>query len=386
MKRLVLHIGMAKTGTSSIQDTLGPAHQTLRDMQVYYPPERPYNHCYEFSVLFMQRPQNNYYFKRQAPISEREIAAQLDGLAERWRAFFQSFDRGVCILSAENLSDFQEGDIQKLQRFVSPFFDEVSIVAYVRHPISAIKSQWEQDVKELDKPQSAADILTATKRRYNYSFVHRWSKVFGNEHVTIRPFEPGAFYNGDLIDDFLHAAGIASTLGKKIDPVQSNQSLGPNGTAFLLAFNAQHPVYRQGQLNSDRGLAGQLNTFYQLMRESNTDRLTLDIHFTTEEAAAINQQIHLINQFIAESDQFDEVQADTKETLLPDPQQIPVSYFVELVNRYAQRVDHLNDKLARQHETILRLEKEMGNNRGIFQSLYGALKRFYRSQKDSDLR
>ncbi|MDG2326795.1 MAG: hypothetical protein P8L70_08700, partial [Halioglobus sp.] len=60
MKKLVLHIGMAKTGTSSIQETLGLGSEQLAEQDVYYAPWKPYNHSFMFTALFLRDPQKSF--------------------------------------------------------------------------------------------------------------------------------------------------------------------------------------------------------------------------------------------------------------------------------------------------------------------------------------
>lgn len=347
MKRLVLHLGMAKTGTSSIQDTLGASHVELRKQGVIYPPRKPYNHSYQFSVLFMDRPENSLYHKQLSPISEDAWQRELERLREQWRSLFQSFSGGTCIVSAENLPRLSTEEIQRLWQFVEPFFDEIVAVAYIRHPLTAIKSQWEQDVKELSQPLSGEDLLRRTKQRISYRFLQRWSTVLGRENVLVRPFDRNAFRNGNLLDDFLHCAGVDTCLDSDIKEAQSNHSLGPDGTAFLLAFNSRYPQYSEGKYNPERGLASRLHLFYGAMRQASSERLGMKICFDQTEAETLNEKIRYVNEFLAEGDRFPQVEASVEKTRLPDPASVNPDYYVRLVNELAHLVDQFAEHSER---------------------------------------
>ena len=358
MKKLVLHIGMAKTGTSSIQDTLGHGAEQLREQGVYYAPFKPYNHSFKFSVLFLGNPRKSFYYKPLSPISDEAWEQELQRLRQQWQNFFASFDQGTCVISAENLGRLSEQEIAALKAFVCPFFDQVRVVAYVRQPLQAIKSKWEQDVKELREPMSAQELLSRTKRQLTYRFFERWLEAFGREHFVLRRFEPSKFHGGDLMSDFLHAADIALEADLELPKMESNQSLGAEGTGFLLAMNGRYPLYRDNEPNDERGMVRRQHLFYRAMRQSGASPLKMDVRFDEDEAQRFNGKIRFLNSLLPEGEGFDEVQPSEQSTVLPGAESVSADYAVELINNLSHLVDQMADMTEHLQRKVAQLEKE----------------------------
>ncbi len=361
MKTLVLHIGMAKTGTSTIQNSLGQASAVLRERGILCAPWKPFNHSFDFTVLFLEEPRKSFFYKQQSPITDEEWSKQLQRLRQQWIDLFSSMAQGTCIISAENLTRLSLTEIQSLQAFVAPYFTKVQAIAYVRDPLKSLKSQWEQDVKELQEPMDAQALLQRTKRRMGYRFLQRWSDCLGAENLLVRKFEPAAFHNGSLVDDFFFALGVEGFGEAAIEEVESNQSLGADGTAFLLALNQRYPQYQDGAFNPQRGLARRLHLFYQAMRAAGDQPLKLQIKFDEEEARRFNRRIDFLNQFLGEDCWFAAVEASEEETLLPEPCAIGTDYYVELVNELAHLVESFaerSDELAAENRRLNALLEE----------------------------
>ncbi len=339
MKTLVLHIGMAKTGTSSIQNSLGRASEALRERGVTCAPWKPFNHSFDFTVLFLQDPTKSFFYKQQSPITDEDWARELQQLRQRWIDLFSAMKAGTCIISAENLTRLSPAEIQSLQAFVAPYFDRVRAIAYVRDPLKSLKSQWEQDVKELQEPMTAQALLRRTKQRLGYAFLRKWGECLGADNLVVRKFDPAVFHNGSLMEDFFHALGIDGLGETTVEKLESNQSLGANGTAFLLAFNSRYPQYLNGAINPQRGLARRLHLFYEAMRAAGDHPLNLQVRFDAEEAQRFNRKIAGLNELLGDGNGFAPVDASAEQTLLPDPGAIETEYVVEMVNELARLVD-----------------------------------------------
>ena len=358
MKKLVLHIGMAKTGTSSIQDTLGHGAEQLREQGIYYAPWKPFNHSFTFSTLFLRNPQKSFYYKQLSPITDEAWAQELQRLRALWQQLFASFEHGTCVISAENLGRLSAEEIDSLKEFVSPWFDEIRVVAYVRHPLQALKSQWEQNVKELSEPLTGEAVLARTKQRLTYRFFERWIDAFGRENFILRRFDPAKFVDGNLLSDFLHAASLNIGAELKLPELESNQSLGAEGAAFLLAMNARYPLYTENEYNLERGMVRRQHLFYKAMRESGASPLVINVRFDEGEAESFNRKIRFLNSLLPEADRFEPVVASSELTQLPDSAAITAGYTVELVNRLGHLVDQMADRTDYLQQKLAQVEKE----------------------------
>lgn len=195
MKKVLLHIGTGKTGSSSIQKTLAHNQAFLKKLNVSYPLYgHPTNHE-ELNIPLKgdKGPRAiRDRFKREAETFE-EYRARL--LSE----FQQHLSRNPrSIISAEHLYTLNQHRIDILkQQFESCGITDVKVVIYLREPVSLYRSQVQQKLK------ASSHTVTPEKWKYRfYAVVERWMQNF--ENVEVKEFERGKLYNQDVVDDFLH--------------------------------------------------------------------------------------------------------------------------------------------------------------------------------------
>lgn len=219
VKRCILHIGMHKTGSSSIQDSL---HGNLKNEQFHYAElDRP-NHSgavmYAFAPLF------------QSPV---DVARGWTVSVERKQAARQMLERAFAecpsetlIISAEAMCAGQM-DVRALQQFVQARSDEVKVVGYVRPPRASTESRFQQHVK-VHLPMEPARSWPGYRKQ-----LARFDALFGRENVEFWRFDPATFPGGCVVADFCQRLGIA------LDPAwvkRSNEGLSRPAIALLYCY------------------------------------------------------------------------------------------------------------------------------------------------------
>ena len=361
MKSLVIHSGMAKTGSSSIQHYLGNEVEALRQQEIFYPGWSPFNHSFELSALFRSDSRRGFYYRQFAPESENAWEAELNRLRERWLAFFESEKQGTFVLSAESLEHFSPAELRALMAFVTPHFEDVRVILYVRHPLEAIKSRWQQAVKQLSEPAHPDELLIDSKKQAGFGVLRRWSKVVSPDQLIVRPFDSSCFRGGTLLMDFFTTLGLPTGILPGEEGAASNPSFGVNGTAFLLRHNARLPVYKNGATNPERGLAQSQELFYRLLRNVSDQPLALNVQFSEEEADTLNGEIGLANQYLSPEEQFAPVVASNELTQLPDPGQVSLDFLSDLVNELALALDQSSEDREHLRKALASLEEENAN-------------------------
>jgi hypothetical protein len=342
MKRLVIHAGMAKTGSSSIQESLWRAREQLAARGVYYPDWQPFNHSYELSALFRSNPRSGFLYRQLSPIDDVGWSRELARLRGRWEAFLQQGQTGTYLISAESLEHFRAAELQALVDFAATGFDRLQVIVYVRHPRSAISSRFEQAVKQLREPADPHALLTAAKQQARFGLLRRWQAVRGVDELVVRPFDRSCFPDGQLVSDFLHALDLAQSV-ETIPAQTANTSLGYNAVAFLLGHNARLPLYTGKGPNPERGLSGRQELFFRLIRAAQDKPLSLDIRFTDDEAREINREIDFVNGFLPPESPFAPVQPSDGATELPAPGDVSPEFLSDLVNALALELDRALD-------------------------------------------
>lgn len=159
------------------------------------------------------------------------------------------------IISSEHfhsrLTDEQE--IQKLFEFVSPLFDSVKIILYIRKPIDAAISSWSTAVKygvvSTSLP-SPSDPYIHNNSMHKESIL-RWGKYFGKANICVRLFRKDCFHQNDLILDFTKSCAINFS-DDMILPPRENERLGVDGILLMSEINKQLPLVIGNRINPVR--------------------------------------------------------------------------------------------------------------------------------------
>ncbi|SEG54998.1 hypothetical protein [Marinobacterium lutimaris] len=231
MKRLVIHIGMHKTGSSSIQETFCSAK--FKDLE-YLNLGSP-NHSGFFATLFWENPEN-YHGNIKAGRSLEDIRALRTEYKDLLLSQIRSSTKNNVMISAEDLSHPGGIDrVRRLKEFFEPYFDDFKVYAYVRTPASYMESAFQQMVK------GGIGFLDLNRVYPQYrSRFEVYDQVFGEENVTLIPFDKKLFHEGDVVLD------IAYRLGENIskeEVVRVNESLSLEATSLMYVYRKYGPGY-----------------------------------------------------------------------------------------------------------------------------------------------
>ena len=209
----VIHIGLAKTGTSTIQHFLYDNRRLLAEQGFLYP----------LSVMNHNLSFHSHHMLAYNRLCRRDF--------EALRAELQETGLPHLIISAENLQALltTPDQIGALRDFLERLgFAQVRIIIYLRQVQSLFISMCSQNVKNGHlppyahlPPQDNAEMLALADFRTTLS---RWGAVFGRGQLCVRLFERSAFCQGDLLRDFCQAAGLQWD-GRFACPAPQNESL-----------------------------------------------------------------------------------------------------------------------------------------------------------------
>ncbi len=232
--KAILHIGMPKTGTSSIQNTFAAAKVNgLRYFDWYMP-----NHGSLVAAI-------NH--DPSLPFVAKRSAEELDSFVGKYRARFEQglseSDTGTFLVSAERLYTLTMEQAQQIKAFFSQYTNDFQIIVYVREPTSYMASAFQQNVKTgLDR----FDIVRSVPL-YRPA-ISIYDKLFGRKNVEIRLFDRASLYQGDVVLDF------AKAIGFPLDPSdvqKDNESLSAEAVALLFADRRLGPGFnRMGPENN----------------------------------------------------------------------------------------------------------------------------------------
>lgn len=150
MKKVYLHIGSNKTGTTSIQDNLYLNKQALEAQDVCYPGNARRHHLFYFAAGLPRQHWPRQFNTLPASTLEKQINTFFDALQRDIDKPFSTY-----FLSTEYLFIHDDNAIRRLMRWLAKRFDHIEVVAFVRQPSQHYSSAQQQVIKachRLDSP------------------------------------------------------------------------------------------------------------------------------------------------------------------------------------------------------------------------------------------
>lgn len=231
-KRLVLHIGLQKTGTSSIQVMLASSSEYLRQEGYYFPklPEkegRVWNSPFRHNILVSTYADFSSSFEKLDPAQEKAF----------WSELRQS--DLVPILSAEEFSRL--GRLDNLASRLSDF--DVHLIAFLRRQDLLAESLYNQRNKILlsrnDKDLLTPDLLDEESlfrflKNQNYIRLLNYDRLLAGfssdcspRRTTVRAFERSQLTHGDACLEFANILGVDGSKIRRPE-AEANGSIGNN--------------------------------------------------------------------------------------------------------------------------------------------------------------
>lgn len=235
-KRLILHIGMHKTGTTTIQRFFSRNRWLLRKMGVCYPESRGP----DGRLL----PKHNTIFSAISHQADRgEVHPALGPVADLVKDVADQINQApghVGVISAEGFS----GERPVFSRALAPLASEfdVSIVIFLRRRDLWVESFYKQMVLNSDVREARpfAEFLSAnsTVRHMNYlRILSWWADAFGPEALKVGIFEPNQS-NETLVRQFLRLSDLSTRLSLlPFAAGHANQSLSAEATSLIRMAN-----------------------------------------------------------------------------------------------------------------------------------------------------
>ena len=241
-KRLIIHPGFHKSGTTALQESFALNRPLLRENGIFYPPIGSKAH-HRVAWALTQRPWG--WSKRGGEKTPEKywdrMASRINGAKEE-----------TVILSSEFFSEIDGERIRKIRSEIKG--RDIQILFTLRPLAKLLPSSYQQYLKYgitieyedwlhaiLDKPGESKVSPTFWKRHSHGKVVARWVDIFGKSNVTlliVNEAQPTFLF--DEINKFLNLP----TGSLNAAPSGSNRSLTMEEISLLLELNRQFPKER----------------------------------------------------------------------------------------------------------------------------------------------
>ena len=212
MRRLIIHIGRHKTGTSALQFYLAKNAQFLAENGIIYP-ESGRNGKIAHHQLHHALNQLDYDLIEEIFSNIKE----------------ESLGYERTIISSEG---FQNLKVLSPLTSLSTHYDETVVICYLRETLSYLVSSYKQKVQAQDFHITLAEYISKTKLRY-HEMVDRWTLL--SDRMIHRLYESERLIGRNIITDFFDA--VLDIQNPPKTEIQRNPSISGNLLLYKLLRN-----------------------------------------------------------------------------------------------------------------------------------------------------
>ena len=220
MKKVYLHIGMHKTGTTAIQMALnGMDHETVKYARLSHA-----NHSVPLMTIFQKHP---YYHWKQFNTPEEQVKQYgVEFLSDLKTEITCSGEQSL-VFSAEDVSLLANDDKRKLVRFFRDFDLDLNVVCLLRDPVSYVGSALQQRIK--GGLVQLTEISPRYERRLRY-----FEQAIDPQRLIVRDYVAVCTEAGDVVQGFIDLLDLPF----EVEPSpKSNKSLSILGTRIVYLLN-----------------------------------------------------------------------------------------------------------------------------------------------------
>ena len=247
IKRVILHAGLPKTATTSIQNALFGNARLLRDRNGILYPGPEANHTDALCTAFLDDPRR-HITNALAGLTDltalRNLAA---AIRERLRAEIEASRADTVLFSAEGFSNLDEFELAGFRDWALGFAETLSVLFVVREPLRHTTSVIQQHLKGGEVLEALYDAPPLPNFRGRLGAAIR---AFGREAITVAAFETLQAHDEGVVGGFLDLVGISSGPARRaVLSAQrvENASLSHLAALLLSSINRQRPALIDGR-------------------------------------------------------------------------------------------------------------------------------------------
>ena len=251
----IVHIGTAKTGTTTLQSALLAAADRLAPRGVAYLPSPGAINARELAAASVGDDGFDDHLDAvgaTSPAARNRFRHDVEQRFARQVAEVDA-DTHTVVISSEHLHSrlVQSTMVERFRSLISPYVGEVRIVCYLRPQTDLVASFHSTHVRNGGTDTFAetnAKMLSPDSPYTNYErLLDAWASAFGESAIEVRIFDRGAFVGGSILEDF---AGVLGLPGGVLTASggDSNQSIGHLGQLLLGELNR---AARAGRVDID---------------------------------------------------------------------------------------------------------------------------------------
>ena len=225
--RLIIHAGMLKTGSTTIQAAL--FNSKMRDAT--YLDLDMQNQSVACRLMWGDGLTSEMFHRVNGLNQERALQWK-QGLEKRLEQQLRTAQERTLVMSAEWFSRVDVPTLEHVRERLAPHVQDFQVYTYIRRPDDFMTSMFQQIVKV-----SAANYLNLVWPGYK-KFLAPLDQVFGQENVHFRLFNRKQFPDGNVVADFRDWTGLPQL---QADQGNRNTAFSAAATVLLACYRRHNP-------------------------------------------------------------------------------------------------------------------------------------------------
>lgn len=267
-RKLVIHIGLRKTGSSALQDLFYRETSLLRKHRIDYPEgltEFPSHQELAWSLMV---PEPSYY-------DIRSIGKSADEIYDYYCKLIDSNIRAsrATLLSSEDLSllSFDSLAMETIRRRFQSY--DPLIVLFVRDPVSYLISDYKHALVTSRETRSFSEyVFDISRLIYAHSKAHYsiWAGYFSLDNIKVLNYEPDRFRNESIFSEFFKSVFVKNIEAKNFRS-RVNAGVSDKYVEYILSLNRSElsDVEIQGSVQKLQNMGSE--TDLDIFLENNLD-------------------------------------------------------------------------------------------------------------------
>jgi len=303
MRRVCLHIGFQKTGSTAIQKFLSSHREyLLEEYSVLYPKSIMVLDCHVLlphCILPMPR------------LKRLGVEMNIEKIKENLLNEIETHNPKIILLSSEAFSRFNSDQILKFRElFDLPITD---IICYLRRQDLFVESVYKQRIKSpyiKNKKITFHEYISQYSWEINrldyYTFLSLWKRTFPKAKIIPRIYDRKLFPDGDVILDFLSVLGINMPEARE-SKIEANPALSHLSTLVLQKIDNEFDL-KVAEFNKilgyllqlDREEGSQIKSFFTLK-----ERIEFLNQFKESNEKLFREYFGTENQFVLSDEEIE---------------------------------------------------------------------------------
>ena len=252
VKRVVLHFGINKTGSTSIQKTLFSNSTVLEKNGFKYLNEWGEHHWDLFRILFQPHPE---VYPNEIKLSkvfvEKNRQRYKKNLCKILTNVINTTESETLILSGVYYGSYYlDSAVENLKNFIEEYFTskgiETRIILFARNPLTHLISRFQQKLSPGDLEHGIERFEQIKGGILSYEGI--WSlKIKLNESVTVLKFEDAVKDEDGLVGFFLKAIGFPKEQLRDLKVITANESRSQESIELINYIEEKEPIYPFGK-------------------------------------------------------------------------------------------------------------------------------------------